>query len=689
MVASSTEKGRIRRLDEKLADKPWVSHVYRDETFEGSVNPVDATVDDLMAEGAMKVKAKLHPTAARTDSEETLACEITIPIASTISRPTIFSSKAGPATGAIGFVSRIQKSVTKKSDVTLDDNSNFKSTLNAKCKPTQNGDTFNRGLGISVDSTQPEQTAQAQPIPPPIKPVSWVRKSLQSFPVLSQFSRNSSSAGVQQNPKKTSPKRSNTASFAQLRASAADFFNGIMKSRANSHFRDEVEEDTGGEALEEDLTAQPSGSVSQFSLHPLGEYVRDTAMAVADGAQKVGERIMSAGRNQFHRASNALKPSTQHFAVGPSQPKEPKNHPLNNSSKKNEIGKKYLSQAQKEEDERNSRLADIAAFMNGSKCLPDTFAKNYNLGGLLGDGAFGFVMTATRLSDGKEVAVKFISREKIPYDLWVADPSAAHGEKVPIEVATLQKINHPNIIRYIDHMAEKFKYVLLITELHGSEWCAAKPHDMNPVQDSAQAKKRAASVNDIPNVVNQLGYSHKRIPEKLAKKIFAQIVLAVEYLQQNNLVHRDLKDENIVIDRNYNIKLIDFGSVAAIPKTEREYFTKFSGTIHFASPEISNSLPYRGPESEIWSLGVLLYTIVFGENPFHSREEIIRGEYRVPYGILESDSNPKGCRHLIKRLLTYNPRERATLEEVVAHEWCSQEIAELRARQEQWHEQRA
>ncbi|KAJ3210308.1 hypothetical protein HDU82_008380 [Entophlyctis luteolus] len=613
-----------------------------------------------------------HPTAARTDSEETLACEITIPIASTISRPTIFSSKAGPATGAIGFVSRIQKSVTKKSDVTLDDNSNFKSTLNAKCKPTQNGDTFNRGLGISVDSTQPEQTAQAQPIPPPIKPVSWVRKSLQSFPVLSQFSRNSSSAGVQQNPKKTSPKRSNTASFAQLRASAADFFNGIMKSRANSHFRDEVEEDTGGEALEEDLTAQPSGSVSQFSLHPLGEYVRDTAMAVADGAQKVGERIMSAGRNQFHRASNALKPSTQHFAVGPSQPKEPKNHPLNNSSKKNEIGKKYLSQAQKEEDERNSRLADIAAFMNGSKCLPDTFAKNYNLGGLLGDGAFGFVMTATRLSDGKEVAVKFISREKIPYDLWVADPSAAHGEKVPIEVATLQKINHPNIIRYIDHMAEKFKYVLLITELHGSEWCAAKPHDMNPVQDSAQPKKRAASVNDIPNVVNQLGCrvecsplfmlspdqeqkinrkiscdlfecidSHKRIPEKLAKKIFAQIVLAVEYLQQNNLVHRDLKDENIVIDRNYNIKLIDFGSVAAIPKTEREYFTKFSGTIHFASPEISNSLPYRGPESEIWSLGVLLYTIVFGENPFHSREEIIRGEYRVPYGILESDSNPK------------------------------------------------
>ena len=86
----------------------------------------------------------------------------------------------------------------------------------------------------------------------------------------------------------------------------------------------------------------------------------------------------------------------------------------------------------------------------------------------------------------------------------------------------------------------------------------------------------------------------------MGKRIFAQIVLAVHKLHLQNIVHRDLKDENIVIDENYWVKLIDFGSASFIPKKSQDYFKKFNGTAHFASPEVANGQSYRGPEAEIW-----------------------------------------------------------------------------------------
>ena len=121
-------------------------------------------------------------------------------------------------------------------------------------------------------------------------------------------------------------------------------------------------------------------------------------------------------------------------------------------------------------------------------------------------------------------------------------------------------------------------------------------------------------------------------------------MLACEHLQIQNLVHRDIKDENIVVDENYKIKLIDLGSSASIPSEASGYFTNFRGT--HMPPEIVRGNAYKGPQAEVWALGCLLYTIIFGENPFPDKKKILafNGHFfgypwLIPKGMISPDNS--------------------------------------------------
>ncbi|KAJ3261647.1 hypothetical protein HDU77_000761 [Chytriomyces hyalinus] len=273
-------------------------------------------------------------------------------------------------------------------------------------------------------------------------------------------------------------------------------------------------------------------------------------------------------------------------------------------------------------DKITTRQEDIAGFLNSSRPLSANFLQRYRLGKVVGEGGFGFVMTATRVMDGQKVAVKFINTENIPRSTWLPDLRSSTGGRVPPEISILQQLEHPNIIRYLDHVVEAKKYALLVMELHGDD------------------------------------------------------ALAVNYLHTNGIVHRDFKDENVVVDSNYNIRIIDFGSAAPIPKSQHAFFAQFQGTALYASPEIVRKEMYRGPEAEMWALGVLLYTMVVGGSPFHSDAEILEGTVMMPRGFhLESDKDYHGgCRHLIQRLLDCDPETRITIEEVLEHSWLKKEV---------------
>lgn len=124
-----------------------------------------------------------------------------------------------------------------------------------------------------------------------------------------------------------------------------------------------------------------------------------------------------------------------------------------------------------------------------------------------------------------------------------------------------------------------------------------------------------------------------RMKEKEAREKFRQIVSAVQYCHQKGIVHRDLKAENLLLDADLNIKIADFGFSNEF--TTGSKLDTYCGSPPYAAPELFRGLKYDGPEVDVWSLGVLLYTMVSGTLPFDGatlrelRERVLRGKYRL------------------------------------------------------------
>ncbi|XP_058554622.1 PAS domain-containing serine/threonine-protein kinase isoform X2 [Neofelis nebulosa] len=232
-----------------------------------------------------------------------------------------------------------------------------------------------------------------------------------------------------------------------------------------------------------------------------------------------------------------------------------------------------------------------------------------------------------------EVVVKFIKKEKVLEDCWIEDPKLG---KVTLEIAILSRVEHANIIKVVD-VFENQEFFQLVMEKHGSGL-------------------------DLFAFIDR----HPGLDEPLASYIFRQLVSAVAYLRSKSIIHRDIKDENIVIAEDFTIKLIDFGSAAYLEKGR--LFHTFCGTIEYCAPEVLLGNPYKGPELEMWSLGVTLYTLIFEENPFCELEETMEAVIHPPYLVSEDLMN------VLSGLLQPIPEQRTTLEKLVTDPWVTQPV---------------
>ncbi|KAF1434255.1 Serine/threonine-protein kinase MARK2, partial [Spheniscus magellanicus] len=163
--------------------------------------------------------------------------------------------------------------------------------------------------------------------------------------------------------------------------------------------------------------------------------------------------------------------------------------------------------------------------------------------------------------------------------------------------------------------------------------------------------------------------AHGRMKEKEARAKFRQIVSAVQYCHQKFIVHRDLKAENLLLDADMNIKIADFGFSNEF--TFGNKLDTFCGSPPYAAPELFQGKKYDGPEVDVWSLGVILYTLVSGSLPFDGqnlkelRERVLRGKYRIPF-YMSTD-----CENLLKKFLILNPTKRGTLEQIMKDRWMN------------------
>uniref|UniRef100_A0A3B4ALR1 non-specific serine/threonine protein kinase n=1 Tax=Periophthalmus magnuspinnatus TaxID=409849 RepID=A0A3B4ALR1_9GOBI len=262
------------------------------------------------------------------------------------------------------------------------------------------------------------------------------------------------------------------------------------------------------------------------------------------------------------------------------------------------------------------------------------FEEEYQTVKAVGKGAFGFVWKAIRRIDGHEVVVKFINKKRIVSDSWVDDPMLG---RVSQEIAILTRVQHHNIVKVME-VFENGGYFQMVMEKHGDGMDLFEFIDRQP-----------------------------RLDEPLASYIFRQLVAAVFYLRTKNILHRDIKDENIIIDKCFHIRLIDFGSAAMM--VPGKLFYNFCGTLEYCSPEVLQGNPYEGPELEMWSIGVLLYTLLFSENPFCGVEEILIAKLKLPFPLSSE------LQEVLSGLLHPDPAERMTLDQLLLQSWISQPIS--------------
>lgn len=253
-------------------------------------------------------------------------------------------------------------------------------------------------------------------------------------------------------------------------------------------------------------------------------------------------------------------------------------------------------------------------------------AEFYEFDTILGRGGFGVVYSARHTVTREKVAIKFIKREKLTKE---------NMEKgIPLEIVLLTKFNHPNIVKSLEYF-ENTKYFSYVMSLHGDDGI------------------------DLFDFIDR----HQYINETLGCYIFTQICSAVRFLHRKGILHRDLKDENVIIDEKFNCKLIDFGSACYFKKGQR--FTTFHGTLEYCAPEILRGDSYCGEQVEIFALGVTLYTLICGENPFASADETLAGKLNPPCPISGD------LRSLLEFVLELEPDRRATMNDIFLHSWSN------------------
>ena len=271
-----------------------------------------------------------------------------------------------------------------------------------------------------------------------------------------------------------------------------------------------------------------------------------------------------------------------------------------------------------------------------TQAIPDNI-NDYKFENKIGEGRFGKVRTAIHKSTNLKVAIKIIDKNQIKLK--------EDRQRVDSEISILKQVKHYNISKLFSCIESEERIYLVEEYVNG---------------------------NDLNVFIKQK--EKPKIREQKVLTYFRQIISAIEYIHKLGIAHRDLKPENILINNKNDIKLIDFGLGKMF--TKGQLLKTQCGSPFYASPEMINGNKYNGVNSDIWSLGVILYLMLFEELPFMDADmkrlykKISTGKYEIPEDKLDEVSSE--AIDLVKQILEVNPKNRIKISEIKSHPWFNQ-----------------
>lgn len=281
--------------------------------------------------------------------------------------------------------------------------------------------------------------------------------------------------------------------------------------------------------------------------------------------------------------------------------------------------------------------SNLKKFFNKLSGQPESYThkSNYVFGKTLGAGTFGVVRQARSVSTKEDVAVKIVLKKVLK-----------GNEKAFYEELTLlQKCHHPNIVGFINWFESKDKFYIVTQLATGGEL--------------------------FDRIV-----AEGKFTEKDATKVIQQVLSAVDYLHNKlNIVHRDLKPENLLYvseDEDSPLVLADFG-IAKELLTPDQLLTSAAGSLGYCAPEVLTGAGH-GKACDIWSLGVITYTLLAGYSPFRAENPHdflleVQSNHPVIFHREHWKNISSSAKDFITKAVTVDQASRATTKELLQHEW--------------------
>jgi serine/threonine protein kinase len=266
--------------------------------------------------------------------------------------------------------------------------------------------------------------------------------------------------------------------------------------------------------------------------------------------------------------------------------------------------------------------------------IAEYFTVSYDRSNCIGSGGFGDIFIGYRNTTGEAVAVKRIEKDKL------GKSNDAHIQ-ITKEVAALQKLDHPNILKYYDMFEESRFFELCLELIRGGDL--------------------------FDRIIKKVHYT-----ENDAREVCRVILGAIDHMHERKVVHRDLKPENLMLrspDDDLDILVIDFGLSETNVDGDRLYGAV--GTLDYNAPEMLKK-EFYGSKVDMWAMGVITYCMLSGTMPFstqpeRTKKEILSGVLNFPADRWKYVS-PESI-NFIKCLMESNPSKRLSAKQALEHEW--------------------